>query len=63
LEIGRDGFLELPIIYAHAVRVGTLPGEHRDPLDRMIAAMSIIQQLPVMTGDIEIQNLGAQIIW
>ena len=58
-----DGFLELPISCAHAMRAGTLPGEHRDPFDRMIAAQALIEQLPVMTNDLELQNLGAQLVW
>jgi PIN domain nuclease of toxin-antitoxin system len=62
-RLSADGFLALPILDAHALRAGTLPGEHRDPFDRMIAAQSILEQLPVMTSDLEIQNLGAQIIW
>ena len=58
-----DGFLELPIGWAHALRAGALPGEHRDPFDRMIAAQGLIEGLPVMTNDPGPQNLGAQVLW
>jgi predicted nucleic acid-binding protein len=29
----------------------------------MIAAQALIEQLPVMTNDLELQNLGAQLVW
>ena len=62
-RISVDGFLELPILAAQALKAGTLPGEHRDPFDRMIAAQSILEQIPVMTNDVELSNLGAQVLW
>ena len=58
-----DGFQELPISFAHALKAGTLPGLHRDPFDRMIAAQSIIVNIPVMTCDLEIAGLGAESLW
>jgi len=33
-----QGFAELPITWADAQRAGSLPGKHRDPFDRMLAA-------------------------
>jgi PIN domain nuclease of toxin-antitoxin system len=62
-RLSADGFGELPLSAAHALRAGTLPGENRDPFDRMIAAQSIIEQLPVMSADPEIGKLGAQLVW
>jgi PIN domain nuclease of toxin-antitoxin system len=62
-RLAADGFGELPISATHALRAGVLPGEHRDPFDRMIAAQSIIEQVPVMSSDLEISRLGAQLIW
>ncbi|GAB6090732.1 type II toxin-antitoxin system VapC family toxin [Spirochaeta dissipatitropha] len=59
----EDGFRELPIGSNHALKAGTLPGDHRDPFDRMIAAQAIITGLPVVTSDPEIAGLGAEILW
>jgi PIN domain nuclease of toxin-antitoxin system len=63
IRLNEDGFQELPISFSHALKAGALPGEHRDPFDRMVAAQAMILQLPVLTFDPEIQTLGAQIIW
>lgn len=37
-RLARDGFRELAMSRRHALRAGSLPGPHRDPFDRMIAA-------------------------
>jgi len=59
----EDGFKELPISFSHALKAGTLPGEHRDPYDRMIVAQSLITGKPVITCDGEIGSLGAEVLW
>lgn len=53
----------LPITLVHAVRAGALPGEHRDPFDRMIAAQAWIEGLPVMSSDGALDSLGVHRIW
>ena len=58
-----DGFKELPIGFSHALKAGTLPGEHKDPFDRMIAAQAILTIIPVITCDSEIGSLGAEVLW
>ena len=62
-RIAQDGFRQLAISFNHALRAGSLPGSHRDPFDRMIAAQSLIETLPVATPDSEIGALGADTIW
>ena len=62
-RIEQDGFRQLAISFNHALRAGSLPGSHRDPFDRMIAAQSLIETLPVATPDSEIGALGADTIW
>ncbi len=62
-RIGTDRFTELSITAAHAFRAGTLLGSHRDPFDRMIAAQSILERLPVVTPDARIESLGAERVW
>lgn len=56
-------FHELPVSLAHAALAGSLPGEHRDPFDRVIAAQAIVDGIPVVTNDREIANLGAPTFW
>lgn len=62
-RIGTDGFIELAISSEHALRAGTLPGTHRDPFDRMLAAQSILEEIPVISIDEALSALGAARIW
>ena len=40
-----------------------LPGEHRDPFDRLIAAQALIEDLTVVTRDREIAAFGCKVLW
>src|SRR3954471_6521890 len=44
-------FADLPIRLEHAHLAGSLPGAHRDPFDRMLAAQAHIENMPLVTGD------------
>lgn len=61
--VERSGFTELPISTKHAVLAGSLPGAHRDPFDRMLAAQAILENLEVVTTDGALAALGARAIW
>ena len=50
-HIRRQGFEELAIGVADAERAGRLPGPHRDPFDRMLAAQALARQLPFISAD------------
>ena len=58
-----DGFHHLNLHYAHAVRAGLLPDEHRDPFDRTIAAQALIENLPIVTCDRAFATFGCAVIW
>lgn len=62
-RLGVDGFKDLAITSAHAARAGMLPGDYRDPFDRMLAAQSLLEDLPVLTCDPQIAGLGAETRW
>jgi PIN domain nuclease of toxin-antitoxin system len=59
----RVGLTELPITIAHAQRAGMLPQPHRDPFDRMLAAQSLLENVPVLGRDEAIADLGVQLVW
>lgn len=59
----RCGFDSLPITLAHAQKAGTWANPHRDPFDRMLAAQSAIEQVPLITADSELRSFGVTIIW
>jgi PIN domain nuclease of toxin-antitoxin system len=62
-RLAVDGFGELAISTSHALRAGSLPGDYCDPFDRMIAAQSLIEGLPVASPDAAITSLGAERVW
>ena len=61
--VKEQGFLTLNISLDHAHKAGWLPGTHRDPFDRMLAAQSLVEQMPIATDDAAITGFGASVIW
>lgn len=61
--VRRDAFTLLPVTGDHAIRAGYLPGQHRDPFDRLIAAQGLVERLVVMTNDEEIAAFGCKVLW
>ncbi|MBA3318847.1 MAG: type II toxin-antitoxin system VapC family toxin [Gemmatimonadales bacterium] len=47
----ESGFLELPVTFRHAERVGELPPHHRDPFDRLLIAQAGAEELTLVTRD------------
>jgi PIN domain nuclease of toxin-antitoxin system len=58
-----DGFVELSVTVLNGLLAGSLPGEHRDPFDRMIAAQAIHDELVVITRDPALAGLGCTTFW
>jgi PIN domain nuclease of toxin-antitoxin system len=56
------GFLELPMTFAHAQQIATLPAMHRDPFDRMLVAQAIVEGLTVVTRDPAIRQYRVSVI-
>lgn len=55
---------ELPITSHHALAAGSLPWDHRDPFDRVIAAQCMIESLPLVTADATMTaHPGLRIVW
>ena len=61
--VHQEGFSLLPIAVAHVRRAGLLPGPHRDPFDRLLAAQAIEEGLQLATVDAKLSGLGASILW
>lgn len=59
----RNGFLPLSISPAHARVAGFLPGRHRDPFDRMLAAQAQVEQMPLVTADPAFRAFGTKTVW
>jgi PIN domain nuclease of toxin-antitoxin system len=61
--VSDDGFHHLNMHEEHARRAGLLPGEHRDPFDRVLAAQSLYERLPIVTNDRQIAAFGCEVLW
>ena len=59
----KAGFRELGISVEHAQRAGVLPPPHRDPFDRMLAAQSLIESLPLVSRDPLFNSFGVSPVW
>jgi PIN domain nuclease of toxin-antitoxin system len=60
--IGQD-FELLPVTFAHGELAGAWVHEHGDPFDRMLAAQSRIERLPLATNDPRISLFGVRTVW
>ncbi len=49
--IGSDGFSELPVRFAHTLKLAALPRNHDDPFDRILIAQSIAEGRRLVTKD------------
>ena len=62
-HIRRQGFEELAISVADAERAGRLPGPHRDPFDRMLAAQSLARDLALISADRVFDDYNVDRLW
>ncbi|MBX3140698.1 MAG: type II toxin-antitoxin system VapC family toxin [Trueperaceae bacterium] len=53
----------ISIGHEHAVLAGSMPGTHRDPFDRMLAAQAQVEDLHLITRDPAFSDLGVRVIW
>ncbi len=57
------GYVPLPITAAHALRAGSMPGQHNDPFDRMIAAQALSENIRILSIDARLDAFGVRRIW
>lgn len=46
-----NGYSELPVASEHAVAIDGLPPIHKDPLDRLLIAQSMVEGITLLTSD------------
>ncbi len=56
-------FTELPVTVAHAVQAGSWTQPHRDPFDRMLAAQSMLEAVPLISRDKALAAFGVALVW
>jgi len=50
-SMAADGFAELPVRFAHTLRLESLPRHHDNPFDRILIAQSIAEGRRLVTTD------------
>ena len=58
-----QGYLELALDEAAALRAGTLPPLHKDPFDRMLVCQAIEHSLCILTPDEHITQYPVRTLW
>lgn len=62
-SLAEQDFKTLPITLEHGRLGGLLPGAHRDPFDRMLAAQALLDDLVLVTNDPALSAFGVQTLW
>ncbi len=59
----ESGVRILPVDWTHAAAVEKLPPVHGDPFDRLLAAQSLAEDLPLISGDPVFSAYGVKTVW
>ena len=62
-QVQQNDIVLLPVDLPHIIKVSTLPYHHRDPFDRMLAAQSLVEQLPLVSVDAVFDGYGVTRTW
>jgi PIN domain nuclease of toxin-antitoxin system len=58
-----QGFIEMPITLRQAQLASGLPGNHRDPFDRMLAAQAILADLDLVSNEVTFDRWPIRRLW
>lgn len=56
-----NGYVELPVLSAHAVAVEALPPIHKDPFDRLLVAQTLVEGIVLLTTDAMVAQYGGSV--
>jgi PIN domain nuclease of toxin-antitoxin system len=62
-SVTSSGYTLLAISMEHALRAGRMPGAHKDPFDRMLAAQAIDEDIPLLSNDPQLDVFGVRREW
>jgi PIN domain nuclease of toxin-antitoxin system len=63
LSLTSLGFKDMPLTLSHAKLGGSLPGTHKDPFDRMVAAQALLEKLTLVSADAVFDELSVPRLW
>jgi PIN domain nuclease of toxin-antitoxin system len=61
--LAAQGFLRLPISFAHGQAAGALAGPHRDPFDRMLMAQAMLDDMVLVSNEQRFDSYGVRRLW
>ncbi len=61
--LNQYGFRILPIEPQHTAPLTTLPFHHKDPFDRLIVAQALVEGIPVISSDAQLDAYGITRLW
>jgi PIN domain nuclease of toxin-antitoxin system len=53
----------LPLELRHVVGVSRLPFHHRDPVDRLLVAQALEDELAIVSSDRVFRTYGVPVVW
>ena len=62
-KVALSRFAALSVNVDHAQLAGSLPGSHRDPFDRLLAAQCLIEAATLVSTDDVLNQFGLTILW
>lgn len=65
MDIGlkQYGFQVLPILPTHTARLIGMQFHHKDPFDRMLVAQALVEQVPIVSADGQLDAYGITRLW
>jgi PIN domain nuclease of toxin-antitoxin system len=65
INLGLNHYLfqVLPILPTHTARLIGLPFHHRDPFDRLLVAQALIEGIPIISNDTNLDAYGITRLW
>ena len=61
--IAAQGLTELAISLRHAEVAANLPLHHKDPMDRLLIAQALVEDMTIITADGAFTSYGAKLLW
>ena len=62
-QLPNNAIQVLGIDVAHLLCIHALPLHHRDPFDRLLAAQSLVEKMPMISKDVIMDDYGVRRIW
>jgi PIN domain nuclease of toxin-antitoxin system len=61
--LNSQGFVALPITFAHGQAAGAMPGPVKDPFDRMLIAQAMLDSMVLVSNEQGFAAYGVRLLW